>query len=345
MFGGTGPPYVILQAATAMILVLAANTAYADFPRLCSIIARDGFLPRQLVNRGDRLVFSNGVLGLAIGAAILLVAFGGVTNALIPLYAAGVFTSFTLSQAGMVRRFWRLRQPAWHVRLTIAVVGTATTGLVLVIVVVSKFTSGAWIPVIVIPLVVMLFRGIHRHYQRLSRELHAPLDLRPKRLNHTVVVLVGSIHKGVLQALAYARSLNPNHLLAVHVVSSEEEQEQMEKEWAEYQIDVPLEIALLALPRAVGAHPALPRRPRRPLGQRHHHGRGAGVRGPPLVGARAAQPVGAVPEGQAALPAQHRGHLHPLPPRRPHRRGGGPEPLTSPVGGATVPPMEVQPWR
>jgi amino acid transporter len=242
VFGGTGPLYVILQAATAMILVLAANTAYADFPRLCSIIARDGFLPRQLVNRGDRLVFSNGVLILAVGSAVLLVAFGGVTNALIPLYAAGVFTSFTLSQSGMLRRLLRLRQPGWRVRSAISLVGAATTGLVLVIVVVSKFTSGAWIPVVLIPLVVMLFKGIHRHYERLSRELHAPLDLRPRRLNHTVVVLVGGIHKGVLQALAYARSLNPNHLLAVNVVSSEEEQERMEREWAEYRIDVPLEI-------------------------------------------------------------------------------------------------------
>src|SRR3954468_13199530 len=144
VFGRTGPPYVILQAATAMILVLAANTAYADFPRLCSIIARDGFLPRQLVNRGERLVFSNGVLVLGVGSSILLVAFGGVTNALIPLYAAGVFTSFTLSQAGMVRRLWRLRTPGWRPRCAVSVVGTATTGLVLVIVVVSKFTSGAW---------------------------------------------------------------------------------------------------------------------------------------------------------------------------------------------------------
>ena len=207
----------------------------------------------------------------------------------------------------------------------------------------SKFTSGAWIPVIVIPLVVMLFRGIHRHYQRLSRELNAPLDLRPKRLNHTVVVLVGSIHKGVLQALAYARSLNPNHLLAVHVVSSEEEQEQMEKEWAEYQIDVPLE--MLYSPYRELSAPiqrflddldarwdndiitvVVPEFVVRRWWEHVLHNQSAlFLKGKLLF--RRNTVVTSIP--------YHLGDAR--------GRGGGPEPLTSPVGGATV--REVQPWR
>jgi amino acid transporter len=239
---GDGPVFVLLQVATAIILVLAANTAYADFPRLSSIIARDGFLPRQLANRGDRLVFSNGIVFLAIAAAGLIVAFGGITNALIPLYAVGVFTSFTLSQLGMVRYQRRERTPGWKVGAVVSGFGAAVTFGVLLIVAVTKFTSGAWVPLIVIPAIVLLFKAIGRHYETVRAGLSVPPDFRPRRMNHTVVVLVGSVHRGVLEALAYARSLNPNHLAAVTVVSDEEEQEHIEKVWSERNIDVPLEI-------------------------------------------------------------------------------------------------------
>ena len=157
--------YVVLQFATAAILVLAANTAYADFPRLSSIIARDGFLPRQLANRGDRLVFSNGVLALALAAGALIVAFGGITNALIPLYAVGVFLSFTLSQTGMVRHHQNERERGWKRNVVINAVGAIATLVVLLIVGITKFTSGAWVPLVVIPLIVLLFKAIHRHYQ------------------------------------------------------------------------------------------------------------------------------------------------------------------------------------
>jgi amino acid transporter len=240
---GEGPVFLLLQIATATILALAANTAYADFPRLSSIIASDGFLPRQFANRGDRLVFSNGILFLAGAAALLVVAFGGVTNALIPLYAVGVFTSFTLSQLGMVRYQARKREgKRWRLGAAVSAGGAAATFIVLSIVLVTKFTSGAWLPVVVIPAIVLLFKAIRRHYDAVAKELRVEPGWRPPRMNHTVIVLVGRVHRGVLQALAYAKSLNPNRLFAVTMVSEPEEQERIEKQWAEFEITVPLEI-------------------------------------------------------------------------------------------------------
>ena len=239
---GNGPVYLILQIATAAILTLAANTAYADFPRLSSIIAHDKYLPRQLANRGDRLVFSNGVLILATMAGVLIVAFGGLTNALIPLYAVGVFTSFTLSQAGMVRHHQKEREPRWKFNSWLNGVGSVTTFIILIVVAVTKFTSGAWVPIVVIPFIILLFKSIHNHYSGIEKGLQAAPDYRPRPMNHTVVVLVGSVHRGVLEALAYAKSMRPNRLLAVTVVSDEDEQEKIARDWAHYGIDIPLEI-------------------------------------------------------------------------------------------------------
>jgi len=234
--------YVVLQFATAAILTLAANTAYADFPRLSSIIARDGYLPRQLANRGDRLVFSNGVLVLAGAAGVLIIAFGGLTNALIPLYAVGVFLSFTLSQSGMVRHHQKERERGFKRNIVINTIGAIATAIVLLIVATTKFTSGAWVPLVVIPLIVLLFKSIKRHYTTVSEGLRVAPGFKPRRMNHTVVVLVGSVHRGVLEALAYARSLAPNHLVAVHVSSDEDDQERIEQVWEEFGIDIPLEI-------------------------------------------------------------------------------------------------------
>jgi len=231
-----------LQLSTAAILTLAANTAYADFPRLSSIIARDGYLPRQLANRGDRLVFSNGVIVLASMAAVLIVIFGGETDALIPLYAVGVFTAFTLSQAGMVKHHLRIREPHWKRGVAINGTGSVATALVTIIFAVTKFGEGAWIPIIVIPVIVALFKAIHHHYASVAAGLKVPIDYRARRMNHTVVVLVGSVHRGVLEALAYATSLHPDRLLAVTVVSDEEEQDRIEQVWRERAITVPLEI-------------------------------------------------------------------------------------------------------
>ncbi len=223
-------------------MTLAANTAYADFPRLSSIIARDGYLPRQLANRGDRLVFSNGVLVLAVAASVLVVIFGGNESKLIPLYAVGVFTSFTLSQTGMVRHHQKEHEPGWRRNIVVNWVGAISTAIVALIIATSKFTEGAWVSIVVVLLVITLFRAIHAHYSTVAKGLKADTDFKPRRMNHTVVVLVGTLHRGALEALAYANSLHPNRLLAVTVVSDEEEQERIEKQWSDRKIDIPLEI-------------------------------------------------------------------------------------------------------
>jgi amino acid transporter len=240
---GGGVFYWVLQLATAAILILAANTAYADFPRLSSIISRDGFLPRQLSNRGDRLVFSNGVLFLAVFAGILIVVFGGVTTKLIPLYAIGVFTSFTLSQAGMVVHHRRLREPNWKVGVAINAVGAVATGAVALTVGVTKFTIGAWVPIVVVPTVIFVFLSIKRHYRRVGAALAiVPEQVRHETVNHTVVVLVGRVHRGVIKALDYAKSLRPQHLVAVFVSFEDHDREEIEAQWEAFGLDVPLEI-------------------------------------------------------------------------------------------------------
>jgi len=242
VFGG-GPLYVILQFATAAILTLAANTAYADFPRLSSIIARDGYLPRQLGNRGDRLVFSNGIIFLAVAAGGLLVAFKGLTNALIPLYAVGVFTSFTLSQWGMVRHHRSLREPGWQRGVVINATGAVASALVLLIVAGTKFTSGAWVPLVVVPVIIGLFVAIKTHYRRLEDSLRIePAEVHPEADNHTVVVLVGRVHRGVVKALQYARSLRPNHITALYVSVDPDDEAHIQAEWNRFGFEIPLEI-------------------------------------------------------------------------------------------------------
>ena len=247
VFGNNSVMFWVLQIATCAILTLAANTAYADFPRLSSIIAKDGYLPRQLTNRGDRLVFSNGIVFLSLAAAGLIVAFGGNTTALIPLYAVGVFISFTLSQSGMVRHHLKEREPGWQRNTVINGVGATATAIVACVILVTKFYDpetklGAWLSALVIALVVLLFLGISRHYKRVRASLEVPSGYAPPRQKHTVVVLVGRVHTGVLQAIGYARALNPDHLVAMSVVSDEEEQHRIEDQWAEFNIEVPLEI-------------------------------------------------------------------------------------------------------
>ncbi|MCU1458363.1 MAG: amino acid/polyamine/organocation transporter, superfamily, partial [Actinomycetia bacterium] len=251
VFGQGSIAFWVLQLATCAILTLAANTAYADFPRLSSIIAKDSYLPRQLANRGDRLVFSNGIIILSVAAAILIVVFGGLTNALIPLYAVGVFVSFTLSQSGMVIHHRKEQEPGYRRNMVINGVGAVATFVVAWVILITKFYDpktglGAWVSAVVIGLVVVMFLAVHRHYKRVAVSLNVPFDYQPPRMNHTVIVLVGRVHRGVLQALAYARSLNPNHLIALTVVTDEEEQERIERQWSEYRIQVPLEIAYSA---------------------------------------------------------------------------------------------------
>ena len=240
IYDGKGVLFWITQIATFAILILAANTAYADFPRLSSIIARDGFLPRQLSNRGDRLVFSNGVLFLALTAGILITVFRGNISALIPLYAFGVFTGFTLSQAGMVVHHLRLREPHWQASTVINAIGCVVTGIVAIVVVVSKFTEGAWIPTVLIPAMVLGFRLINRHYERVREVVHVDFDYKPPRRTHLVIVLVGTVHRGVIDAVQYAKSLAPERLIALSVVTDNEEHDAVVDAWAEHDMPIPL---------------------------------------------------------------------------------------------------------
>ena len=242
LYHGKGVMFWMTMIATFMILILAANTAYADFPRLASIIARDGYLPRQFFNKGARLVFSNGVLFLAGVASILIVVFNGDISKLIPLYAFGVFTGFTLSQFGMVRHHLKEKEPNWRRSMVVNGLGAVTTGLIAVIVVVSKFTEGAWIPALLIPFMVVSFKAVGRHYEQSRTSVHIEPGYRAPRETHTMVVLVGGINKGVLHGLTYAKSLNPDRLVAVSVAADGDEQRRLERQWAEFEIDMDLEI-------------------------------------------------------------------------------------------------------
>ncbi|HYD10662.1 MAG TPA: APC family permease [Acidimicrobiales bacterium] len=241
VFGDGAVLYYVLQASTAAILILAANTAFNAFPTITSILAKDGYLPRQLANRGDRLVFSNGIIALSLVAALLVIAFGGVTTALIPLYAVGVFSGFTLSQSGMVAHHRRLREPGWQRNVVINGVGAIATFVVAVVVVVSKFTYGAWIPAALIPVIVLVLKAISRHYKRVAGRLAVPEGFRPRRHTHTVVVLVGRVHQGVLGALTYAKSLAPDRLVAVSVVESDADVQRINEQWEHFQLDIPLQ--------------------------------------------------------------------------------------------------------
>lgn len=241
VYGGRNVFFFVTQFATFGILILAANTAYADFPRLSSIIARDNFLPRQFMNRGDRLVFSNGVIFLGLMAVVLVVVFDAQVTLLIPLYAIGVFTGFTLSQAGLTARVLRLKPEGWVWRSAISIVGALTTAFVAGIVMVVKFTDGAWIPVVLIPLLVAMFTGINRHYRHVRRFLAAEPGERAPFRTHFVVILVGSVNKGVLKAVNYAQSLRPDRIIAISIVDDDEHGERLRREWAQYGLKVQLD--------------------------------------------------------------------------------------------------------
>ncbi len=233
-------PYYLVQGVTTLILVLAANTSFADFPRLSWFMARDRFLPRQLGNRGDRLAYSNGIIILALASIALLVGFRGDTYALIPLYAVGVFLSFTLKQASMVRYWLRERTPGWIAGIGLQGVGCATTGLVMLVIATTKFTSGAWIVVALIPCMVALFVTIHRHYADMSRQLSIEgAESEPPTPAHTVLVLIGDVHRGVLPALQYARALSP-HARAVYVEVDPEHTRRLEDRWGKWGSGLPL---------------------------------------------------------------------------------------------------------
>ncbi len=236
---GDGLFYYLIQAATTLILILAANTSFADFPRLASLLSRDRYAPRQFTTVGDRLVFSNGIVILAVLAAALIAVFQAETHALIPLYAVGVFISFTLSQAGMVRHWLTDHGGGWRWRLVINGTGALVTGAVTLVIAATKFTHGAWIVVVLIPLMVLAFRAVHRHYEAVAVELSlAHLGDEPP-VDNTVLVLVGDLHMGVIKALRYAQSLSPSPK-AVFIELDPAFTPRLEERWTKGGCGVPL---------------------------------------------------------------------------------------------------------
>lgn len=250
VFGGPhSVGFYYIQAATALILILAANTAFNGFPLLGSILAQDRYLPRQLHTRGDRLAFSNGIIALAIIAGLLIIAFNGSVTRLIQLYILGVFTSFTLSQFGMVRHWNRalaterdaIARRKLHRSRFINALGGCLTALVLVIVMVTKFTHGAYLVVIAVPLLWLMMRAIRRHYDSVKQELvPESAMILPSRIH--AVVLVSTVHKPTLRALAFARASRPDTLTAVTVNVDNSDTRALQQLWAEYDIPVPLTI-------------------------------------------------------------------------------------------------------
>ncbi len=248
-FGGRGALYLMLISATTLILIMAANTSFADFPRLSALIAADGFLPRQFAYRGSRLVYSRGISALAVIASGLIVVFGASVTALLPLYAIGVFASFTLSQAGMAHRWWKIGhlapgqevqergstlrfEPSWRLKMVVNGFGAVCTAVVMLVFAVTKFPDGAWIVIFLTPSLVFMFSMIHRHY----RELAANLSLDNYRSGpampprHRVILAIGGVHQGTLAALRYARALSDD-VTAVHVSIEPDEADKIKTKW------------------------------------------------------------------------------------------------------------------
>ena len=248
IYSSGNPMYLVLLAATTLILIMAANTSYAGFPRLAALAASDGFLPRQLVFRGSRLVYSNGIVALAGVASVLIIAFQAETTRLIPLYAIGVYLSFTLAQVGMAVRWWKsghlkpgeeraqigstLRhEPQWRLRLISNGFGAVATAIVVAVFAVTKFSEGAWVVILLIPAMVFGFFRIHRHYRRTAVALSLDNYGAPARIiRNRVIVPVAGVHRGTLEALNYARSLSTD-ITAVHVSIDPEEAERVREKW------------------------------------------------------------------------------------------------------------------
>jgi len=230
IFGGPNVLYYLLQAGTTLILVLAANTAYADFPRLASIVSRDRYLPRQFMNQGDRLAFSNGILVLSLFAAVLISAFRGDTQSLLPLYMIGVFISFTLSQSGMVIHWRRTRAPGWRTSALINGFGAVVTGIVLIIVGVTKTLEGAWIVLLLIPTIVALFKATHRHYEHVASELTLKNYSPQARVHNTVLIPIGGLQRAVVEALRYAETLSDD-VRAIYVDVNSAQTDQLRRDW------------------------------------------------------------------------------------------------------------------
>lgn len=248
VYEGRGPLYLSAVAATAIILIMAANTAFADFPRLSALMAGDGFLPRQLTYRGSRLVYSRGIIALALLASVLIVIFKASVTALIPLYAIGVFMSFSLSQSGMARRWHKIGQlqpdeaidergstlrynAGWRHKMIVNGFGALCTAIVMGIFAITKFSEGAWVVLLLIPMLVITFSAIHRHYRELASRLSLRKHAAPPRISrHRVIMLVSGVHQGTLAALRYARLLSDD-ITAVHVSTNPDEADRVCQQW------------------------------------------------------------------------------------------------------------------
>src|SRR5947209_1213084 len=231
IFGSRTILYYMVQAATTLILVLAANTAYADFPRLASIVSRDRYLPRQFMNQGDRLAFSNGIIVLSVFAAVLIIVFRGDTQSLLPLYMIGVFVSFTLSQAGMVIHWRQAREPGWQTSALINGFGAVVTGIVLVIVAITKTLEGAWIVLLLIPAIVTVFKATRRHYDHVAAQLTLRGYTPQRRIHNTVLIPISGVQRAVVEALRYAESLSDD-VRAVYVDVDPAATDQIRKDWS-----------------------------------------------------------------------------------------------------------------
>jgi len=239
---GTGALYYALQIGTMLLLILAANSAFAGFPHLASILARDGYMPRQMATFGDRLVFSNGIIILGVFACFLLILFRGDTHALIPLYAVGVFISFTLSQAGMVRRWLTRKGLHWQTSLTVNGVGAVTTGVATIIIASTKFTHGAWIVFLLIFVLVWMFRSIHSHYKAASEQVALTRDHRPPPPRRNIVIIpINAVNQAVIRAVDYARS-RPGEIRAVMVDVDPEATARIQIQWAQWGCGVQLAV-------------------------------------------------------------------------------------------------------
>jgi amino acid transporter len=240
--------YYLLQFATMFILVLAANTSFADFPRLASILARDRYFPHQFWYRGERLAFDTGILALAVLAGILVLIFRGSVSALIPLYTVGVFTAFTLSQSGMVMHWWKGRERGWQHSIVINGAGAVMTGVATIIVAISKFLSGAWIVVALVPLIVWQLRKIHRHYLRVADQLRVSPELIqhrskpiPQTVGSPVIVPLHSLNQAALAALDYAEQISED-VSAVHISDTPEDAERFQQQWQAARLHIPVTI-------------------------------------------------------------------------------------------------------
>jgi amino acid transporter len=248
VFAGQGLIYLLVIASTTLILIMAANTSFADFPRLGALVAADGFLPRQLTFKGSRLVFSYGIVALALIASLLIILFGASVTALIPLYAIGVFLSFTLSQSGMARR-WRksgrlaadqsvaeagstlTHDPRWRVKMIVNGLGAVATAVVMMVFAVTKFRDGAWIILVLIPLLVAMFVAIHHHYKDLAARLSlVDYQSAPRISRQRVIMPISGVHRGTLAALRYARTLSKD-ITVVHVSTDPADAERVRRKW------------------------------------------------------------------------------------------------------------------